>query len=549
VQWIPRLLVLLLLATPTAAQQRLGSEFQVNTTTTGGDLFPEVAADGEGNFVVVWRHSEPFPSPEDFVLGRRFDRAGSFLGSELQIVGGRVSSPDVASDAQGRFVVVWQDREREIIAGQRFDPSGNAIGDEFQVNTSTFGSFRPQNPAVAADAQGNFVVVWNYYSYYDRIAGRRYDAAGNSIGEDFVVNTSTTYWGLEPAVAMDGAGRFVVVWQYGFRGCYGDAFEVLGQRYDAAGSRIGGEFLVSTSTVNYYEGQPAVVADSEGDFVVVWGSGSADLGYGQFFLDVLGQRYDAAGSPIGGEFVVSAQSSYDGRPAVTAGTGGEFIVVWQSGQFNLPQPVELDVFAQRYDPAGKPIGDAFRVNTYTSQRQERATVAFNSGGDFVVIWQDSEILGQRFAGEGLQLAVEGVCPGPAQVTLVNAPPNSEVAVVSAANANGFTKGGVLCAGTELEIGEPFALPPVWVIVDDEGNGSATLSLAANRCWVEALALADCASSSAVEVSGPGELAASARRGRVQNLVPGERRWRSLPPWQRGERRPECAPGRDPAEGW
>jgi hypothetical protein len=82
---------------------------------------------------------------------------------------------------------------------------------------------------------------------------------------------------------------------------------------------------------------------------------------------------------------------------------------------------------------------------------------------------------------------------------VSAPPSTEVALVAAANTNGFIKGAALCPGTELEIGEPFQLPPVFVIVDGNGKGSASLTLGANRCHVQALALATCETSNVVEV--------------------------------------------------
>jgi hypothetical protein len=80
-------------------------------------------------------------------------------------------------------------------------------------------------------------------------------------------------------------------------------------------------------------------------------------------------------------------------------------------------------------------------------------------------------------------------------------PSTEVAIVPAANTNGFVKGGALCPGTALEIGEPFQLPPTFVIVDGEGRGEAELTLGANRCFIEALALADCQASGAVAAPG------------------------------------------------
>ncbi len=100
------------------------------------------------------------------------------------------------------------------------------------------------------------------------------------------------------------------------------------------------------------------------------------------------------------------------------------------------------------------------------------------------------------------LSVTGSCPGTVTITLSNAPPNSEVAVVAAANTNGFVKGGVLCNGVTMEVGEPFLLPPQQIIVDANGNGTRQTTFPAGRCFAEALAFATCQSSQVVEVPPP-----------------------------------------------
>lgn len=100
---------------------------------------------------------------------------------------------------------------------------------------------------------------------------------------------------------------------------------------------------------------------------------------------------------------------------------------------------------------------------------------------------------------GLGLAASGACPGMVTVTVSNAPPNSEVGVIAAANTNGFVKGGSLCNGLVMEIGEPFELPPTWVKTDGDGNGEAIMTLDPDRCWLEAVALASCETSVAIRV--------------------------------------------------
>lgn len=90
------------------------------------------------------------------------------------------------------------------------------VGSEFRVNTYTTAS--QQHPVVAADASGNFLVVWENTAHF-WLFGQRYDSDGNPSGSEFQVNTHTTFgkgypgvatgWerGLHRGVAERSAGR------------------------------------------------------------------------------------------------------------------------------------------------------------------------------------------------------------------------------------------------------------------------------------------------------------------------------------------------------
>ena len=79
---------------------------------------------------------------------------------------GHQAWPAVAADADGDFVIAWssagQDGDEGGIYARRFDHLGQPRGNEFPVNTTTAGN--QDYPAVAMDAAGNFVVAWEVYS-------------------------------------------------------------------------------------------------------------------------------------------------------------------------------------------------------------------------------------------------------------------------------------------------------------------------------------------------------------------------------------------------
>ena len=77
----------------------------------------------------------------------------------------RQDHSDVAIDANGDFTVVWesygQDGSRWGIFGQRFDHTGAKVGGEFQVNTYT--NAQQVDPKIAMDPAGDFVVTWSSF--------------------------------------------------------------------------------------------------------------------------------------------------------------------------------------------------------------------------------------------------------------------------------------------------------------------------------------------------------------------------------------------------
>lgn len=124
----------------------------------------------------------------------------------------------------GTYVVVWQAFEEADDAsgfgvyGQRVAADGTLIGAKFLINTTTLGY--QSHPAVAALPGNGFVVVWqtetrtaNGYDVVGRVFTQ--DEAGALVpGAEFVVNeNSLTGHQTAPAVASDAAGNFVVVWE------------------------------------------------------------------------------------------------------------------------------------------------------------------------------------------------------------------------------------------------------------------------------------------------------------------------------------------------
>jgi hypothetical protein len=445
------------------AQQRAGGEFTVNTYTTGFQFYPSVASDCRGNFVVVW--SDEAYVHTYVIKGRRFDRAGVPLGSEFTVNTAQYGKfPAVAMGPKGDFLVVWvhdYDGSYSGIHGRRFDANANPVGVEFQVNTYTTGLQR--FPNLTVDGRDNFVVAW--WSYLQdgsgkAIAAQRFDAQGNRLGAEFLVNTYTTGSQVLSDISSDAAGNFVIVWGSS-PGTDSSPSSLNGQRYDANGVPQGGEFQVNTYTMGS-SGNGAVAHAPDGSFVVAFQSQQN----GSSARQVIAKRYDTSGNPIGGEFQVNTYTTAFLTTKIAMDAQGNFVVSWGDiSDVSTP----TDVFARRFRADGTPRGRDFRVNT-TNYFQHTpnpfgAFIASDEVGNFVVTWQGVvplgtiDALGQRYGG----LYPDAMAVDPAG-NLVWEPGEAVEVRPSWFNANGAAQ---TFAGTFANISGPVGA--TYTIIDDFGK--------------------------------------------------------------------------------
>jgi hypothetical protein len=283
---------------------------------------------------------------------------------------------------------------------------GDPLGPEFRVNTYTTGA--QSRPAVAVDPAGQFVVVWSGEGQDEPslgVFGQRFASSGTPLGPEFRVNTYTTGLQESPSVASDSAGNFVVAWASsgGYAGAPADVF---GQRHASDGTPLGTEFRINTYTTSG-QNDAAAASDPSGNFVVVWDG----LGQDEASLGVFGQRFASSGTPLGPEFRVNTYTTdVQYAPSVAADSAGNFVVAWASSGGYGGTPA--DVFGQRYASDGTALGPEFQINTYTTYSQSTPAVAADPAGNFVVVWsgqgqdEPSGIFGQRFAGSGAPLGPE-----------------------------------------------------------------------------------------------------------------------------------------------
>ncbi|BAU41028.1 cadherin domain-containing protein [Leptolyngbya sp. O-77] len=413
----------------------VGSEFPINTITTGSQstslLTAEafstraIAVDGNGGFVVVWTGPDGSGSNTG-IYARRFNSAGvaqnlfDGASSGLTTNDARINTTtaniqqlaSVAADAEGNFIVVWESIQDPVtgdsgIYAQRFDKDGNRIGGETQIHTGTLGD--QTEVSVAMSPTGEFVVSWTSDVGDGNGTGvfvRRFNSAGVAqpieppIGpastDDIQVNTTTDLDQRFSNVAIAPDGSFVVTWSS--VGQDGSGFGVYAQKFSSTGARVGTEFPVNSTTASNQQNSHVAIAP-DGNFVITWSSENQDgSSWG-----VYARLFDSNGDPLTGEILVNQFTTGEQRYSTVAmDSDGNFVVTWQSFSQPSETVTTTGIVARRFSRTGTPLGDEFLVNTTTPGDQRFPAVGVAPSGNFVVVWTGPDangtgVYGQRFS--------------------------------------------------------------------------------------------------------------------------------------------------------
>lgn len=354
-------------------------EFQVNTTPLGISFYvdgPAMAVDANGNYVVVWLNDRD--SGHSTIYAQRFTAAAQPIGAEFAVSpidSADESAPAVAMASNGNFVVVWSRREGDSgffdIYGRRFDSSGNSLGDEFRVNSYT--TDRQVDPAVAYVGTNSFVITWSSAGQDgdgDGIVAQRFSLAGEPIGNEFQVNRATAGGQSAPTIAGRTDGSFLIAWETPSRN------EVKAQFFDANGGYLGSELQVNSGGSR--NGRPAVAIDRNGNSIIVW------LSFSEQAYMVFGRLYSPQRLPLGNPFAVARDwVKRIGDVAVTSATSGGILVAWQSDNLDGNG---ANIFVRRFLADGSPYAEQFQVNLYTPNDQGLPTIAASSLNQFTVAW-------------------------------------------------------------------------------------------------------------------------------------------------------------------
>jgi hypothetical protein len=293
-----------------AAGAPVGGETLVNTTTVGGQSEPSIAALTDGGYVVTWQGGTGVDAE---IFAQRFDASGAAFGTEFLVntsISGLQVAPSVAALADGGWIVAWTYTGASIVLTQRYDASGTPVGSE------TLSPNGQASPVVLGLADGGYalavvaevsldtysIYVWRFAAdgspAWGPIEVNPTDYAGNPslaeladgrlvvtldglgpgddgdvfvqiVSADGALVSSATNIGLggnqsAPVVTALGDGGFVVGWY----GSGPDGYGVYAWRFDESGSPLGDRFLIDADT--FGTNLALSVAALDDGFVAAW---------------------------------------------------------------------------------------------------------------------------------------------------------------------------------------------------------------------------------------------------------------------------------------
>ncbi|MGL4489149.1 MAG: calcium-binding protein, partial [Rhizobiaceae bacterium] len=226
--------------------------------------------------------------------------------------------------------------------------------------------------------------------------GQRYDAQGNAIGGNFLVNTGVNEFDQNIAeVAQLAGGNVLVMWhsEASFPTPSDlDSNELRGTIYNGAGVAIRSDFSIADAEGTVGDGiDPFAIAPlANGGFVVVRYETEMPAS-NTFTYDVKLRIFDGAGNPVSPE--VTAFSSTNGiiySMDVVQLTGGQIVVVWETPGAPFGTYFN-DVQARIFGSNGTPLTGVFEVAQNRFGDQEDPSVAALPNGGFVVTYMSEAI--------------------------------------------------------------------------------------------------------------------------------------------------------------
>lgn len=360
------------------------NEILINTTQINSQRNPQIARDAEGNHIVVWESKDVSGAVN--IYHQLFDSQNKKIGGEVlvnDINETENTKPAVAMNANGDFVITWASHSADMNSiydiKAKIYKNNNQLGDEIFVNTTT--ELSQTKPRVTIDDEGKFIIVWESWTINnDRdVFFQRFDSVGNKIGTEMRVNKTLAYSQARPDIKYLSNGNFVISWESWKQiATTSRGYDIFASIYDSNGNVLNEEFLVNTYTEDY-QWYSNIESLDNGEFIIVWCSWEQDGFDGGIYL----QKFDQFGNKLGDEILVNSTFvNYQWLPKIHKMFNNNIALVWSSWKQDGDRE---GVYCQILNESMNKVSFESIVNEYTDSYQwEPDFIVLNDNSLFVV---------------------------------------------------------------------------------------------------------------------------------------------------------------------
>ncbi len=374
----------------------IGSDFVLNSTTTGNQEFSSQAVLADGRILVVWDSFESdAPNQDSFPIAIR----GRILNSD-----GSISSPDfivntttagsqhgasVTALPDGNALVTWQSSiphtTESNILGHILHSDGTSDGADFVVNA--INGMNEGGAGVVTLVDGNVFASWSvtYPSDPDAPYGNPNPndlfvriLNENGVGQtaDLPLNgAQDSLQDSQTVTPLHNGGAFVA-WQSFDKGV--GAFEIHGRFMNADGTPHTPDFQINADNPLSGNMEPSAATLTDGRVIVTWAT-NKDIHTG-----VEGHILNADGTVSGPDFAVFSTTGGAVEPHVTALPDGRALVLWSDFEVATGN----NIYARIVNADGTMTDGAFVVNSDMNKEMndQHPNASVLANGDVLITW-------------------------------------------------------------------------------------------------------------------------------------------------------------------
>jgi Ca2+-binding RTX toxin-like protein len=282
----------------------------------------------------------------------------------------------VATLPDGRMAVTWMSVDdgagTAVVRARILDAGANALTPVIDLGAASWAGFPARIGAISVQPKGadGFVVVAGGQA----VTGWELSVTGTVTAGPTALLTGGRG---DPALAAFGDGRHVLAWE---TGGFGSTDITIRFADESLAATVADR--TATTTTAGAQTDPALAILADGRVLLAWTDGSATGG------DIAGtairaRLFSAAGTPLGGEFLVNTTTAGDQRnPTVTALRDGGFIIAWN----DAPGVAR----AQVYDAAGARRGTEIAFGSPANPNApQNVTIDEMPDGRVLVSWWEA----------------------------------------------------------------------------------------------------------------------------------------------------------------